>query len=107
MMSSRNSLREKVLIAGTFLAFVGVGGLAFSSQHGIPRIAASCCLIVGYLLNCGAFVTGAWDRSQVIQSVKRSPIGMVWIRILLIVMWLGILPFVLLRLYDYLHRLQP
>ena len=32
---------------------------------------------------------------------------MVWIRILLIVMWLGILPFVLLRLYDYLHRLQP
>jgi hypothetical protein len=104
MMSSRNS---KVLIAGTLLAFVGLGGLAFSSQHGIARIAFSCCLIVGYLLNCGTFFTGAWDSSQVIQSVKRSPIGMVWIRILLIVMWLGILPFVLLRLYDYLHRLQP
>ena len=28
-------------------------------------------------------------------------------RILLIVMWLCILPFVLLRLYDYLHRTQP
>ena len=106
-MSSRNSLREKVLVAETFLAFVGLGGLAFSGEHGIARIVAICCLIVGVFLIHGAFFTGAWDRSPMIQSVRQSPTGMLWVRILLIVMWLGILPFVLLRLYDCLHRTQP
>jgi len=102
-MYPRSSPYEKVLAAGTLLLFLDLGGLAFLDLHGILRIIAGFCLVLGYLLNTGAFFARVWDKNRAIRRVKQNADGVLWLRILAVALWIGILPLVCLWAYKHIH----
>jgi len=102
-MYPRSSPYEKVLAAGTLLLFLGLGGLAFLDLHGNLRIIASFSLALGSLVNTCAFFVHVWDKNRAIRRVKQNPDGVLWLRILVVVLWIGILPLACLWAYKYIH----
>jgi len=99
----RSSPYEKVLATTMLLAFVGIAGLILLDLHGILKIIVVLCLIVGYLVNTGAFFVHTWDRNRAIQRMHQAPNASFWLRVLTIVLWLGVLPFACLWVYHRLH----
>jgi hypothetical protein len=102
-MRFRSSPREKTFAVGILLAFVGLGALAFPNLSGFLRIAAGTCLVFGVLLYKGAFFARVWDRG-LIGSLQKTPQGSLWLRIVAVILWIGILPLVWLWVYDRIHR---
>jgi len=102
-MRARSSRREKTFFIGILLTLVGLGGLAIPNLLGIVRIVAGCCLALGVLLYKGAFFVRAWDSGP-IGRYQKAPHGYLWLRIVAVVLWLGIVPLTFLWLYDRLHR---
>jgi uncharacterized membrane protein YsdA (DUF1294 family) len=103
-MYPRSSAQERVFAVGTLLLFLGLGGLAFFDLHGALRTISGFCLVLGFVLHTGAFFVRVWDRSRAIRRVKQNPDGVLWLRILVIGLWLGILPLVSLWAYQHVHR---
>lgn len=103
-MYPRSTTREKVLAVGTVLVFLGLGGFSFLNPHGILRITADCFLLFGWFLNTGAFFAGARNSNRAIRRVTQNPGGVLWLRVLAIVLWMGILPLIFLSAYRYIHR---
>jgi len=106
----KSSPLEKWIGAGALLLFIALAGdIGLDPQtthHPILRNLASCCLIGGFLLFHGALYK-LWDRKwKPIRWVKRSPDGVLWLRILAVILWLALLPFAILRAYDYIHQLR-
>lgn len=102
-MRNRSTQREKSFFFGILLALVGLGGLAVPNLTGVFRVAAGCFLALGVLLYKGAFFVGAWDRGP-IGTFSKTPRGNLWLRIVAVVLWLGVVPLTFLWLYDHLHR---
>src|ERR1700687_4328679 len=102
-MRTRTSPREKTFFIGILLAFVGLGGLAIPNLSGIFRIIVGCCLALGVLLYKGAFFVKAWE-ARPIEQLQKAPHGYLWLRIVAVVLWLGVVPLTFLWLYDHLHR---
>jgi hypothetical protein len=102
-MYPQSSPRERVLAAGTLLLFLGIGGLAFLDFHGNVRIVAGFCLVVGAILNIGSFFVRVWDQNRVIRSVKQNAAGVLWLRILVVALWIGILPLACLWTYKHIR----
>ena len=100
----RSSPREKAFAAGILLAFVGLGGIVFLNLHGILRIITGFCLVIGVVVHNVAFFVGVWDRNPVIRKVTQSPDGVLWLRIVATLLWLGVLPFACLWVYHRVHQ---
>lgn len=105
-----SSRRKKVLVVGTLLVLIVFPGVVFldpqTSPHHLLRIAAGCCFVVGWLLNTGTFFVGAWDGNRLMRSVHNSPDGVLWLRVLAVIRWLGVFPLAALWVYKYLRNLQ-
>lgn len=103
-MYARGSVREKVFLVGTILALLSLGPLAFLDLHGILRIIAACCLILGWLMHTCAFFADTWDGNSLIRRIKRRRGGLRWLRIVTAILWIGILPIACLWAYLHIHR---
>lgn len=101
---------EKLIGIGALLLFVGLGGVVVmdpqTTKYPTLRITAGCSFILGFLLFHGALYT-LWDRKRrPIRREKSNSDEVLWIRILAVILWLTILPFAILRVYDYVHHLK-
>jgi hypothetical protein len=98
-----SSTKEKVFGAGTLLLFSGIVGTAFLDLHGIPRTISVFCLVVGCVLHTAGFIALV-PRENPVSAANQSPDGAFWLRLLVIALWLGVLPFVGLWVYHRIHR---
>jgi len=101
VMHVRSSPREKAFYVGLLLAFLGLVALVFPNLPGFLRVAAGCCLVVGFLLYKGAFFV---LHSGPIGILRKTPQGAVWLRTVALILWIGILPILWLWVYDRIHR---
>lgn len=107
-MRARSSPREKAFAIGILLAFFGLIAILIldsrSTHHPIARDVAAFCLGIAALLYKTTFFVGTWDNSRVIGRIHQSPNGIFWMRLVAITLWLGVLPFACLWVYDYIKH---
>jgi hypothetical protein len=109
-MDPRSSPKEIVFGVGTFLALAAAAGLMRLSRakfaptaKGHLEVLFGICLLVGVVMHLAGFISLSGGRRYPI-SVKPSPGGFPWFGLAAIILWIVILPFVLLRAYEYVYR---
>lgn len=112
-MRRRSSPREKTFAIGTFVGFFGLLGVVVFDMlrdawkvhlPGSLRTFLAICLVLGYLVHIAAFLALRNQTTGVVAAVENSQVGRFWIRLLVILLWLGVLPLACLWVYDQLHR---
>ena len=103
-MYPRSSPFEKVFAAGILLTVLGLGGLVLFDLHGLLRIIAGFFLVFGFLLYNVAYFVNALNTSRARRRVMQNPDAVLWLRILAVILWLGVLPFACLWVYHHVHR---
>jgi hypothetical protein len=98
---------EKSLAFGFLLISLGISGVFFldaeTTQHKVLRFISCFFFLVGLLWFHGALFV-RWSRSRLPPSVQNNQGSAMWVRILVVVLWLGILPFAFLWIYHYFER---
>jgi hypothetical protein len=95
----------------TLAGFFGLAGVLFFDAlretwklylPGILRTFLAACLVVGSLVSSVAFVM----LYGPFRIVNRNPSRVFWMRLVAVILWLVVLPFACLWVYDYLHHFR-
>lgn len=112
-MRRRSSPREKAFVTGSFLGFLGLLGVVVFDMlrdawkvnlPGGLRTFLATCLVVGFLVHIAAFLAPRNQTTSAVAAIENSRMGRFWILPLVILLWLGVLPFACLWVYDQVHR---
>ena len=101
--------RSELLLLTFFLLTVGSLPVSFlldrlnlpSATDTAVRLALVACALLGLLAEIIRLAIPLVSR-----SMSKTPGGLLWLRIVAVVLWLGILPLVWFWVYDHIHRLR-
>jgi hypothetical protein len=106
----RNSTWRKLFAAGGLLFFIGLVAVMVldpqATHYPVLRAVLALFMVVGFILMFTGNSVLLYDRNIFIQRITRSPVGFFWMRILVVILWLGVLPFVCLWVYDRVHHVR-
>jgi hypothetical protein len=113
-MYPRSTPREKAVAIGGIVFFGGLVWMSWlddhpnpSRIHAILRTVAACCFLFAWLACTAGYFAGVWDRNPGIRAIHRSPDGVFWLRMAVVILFLGVLPLVGLWAYHSIQHLHP
>lgn len=98
---------------GTLVGFLGLLGVIFFDGlketwkvylPSFARTFLATCLVVGFLVHNVSFFMLRSARNRVVRTAAQSPNTFFWMRLVAVILWLGVLPFACLWVYDYIKH---
>ena len=102
----RNSTWRNVFAVAGLSYVVGLAGSLVLDHYPVLHALFALFAVAGFIVFHAAFFVLHYDRSIVTHRIVRSEAGLFWMRIFAVLLWLGVLPFVCLWVYDRLHHLR-